>query len=344
MPDHAIHRADISVHFARVVFERACERGMDAGPLLKVARLTPDVLAQPQARISAQQLGALMRSIWLGLDDELFGLGAAPHRFGCFALMGRQMVECQTLEQALRYSFRFMALTSHALRWEYSDRTPGMLVLELLDPARDVEHLLEEFQLLIWHRFCNWLIGERIPLLETRFRFAPTAHRQEYALMFPGPVSFGHPQTALLVPPDYLEKPIVRTREELRDYLQRLPDEWFIKQVFAGGVSERVMAALEESGLALTLDELAQKWHMSRRTLHRQLQREGSSFRRLRDQARMEKAVTLLLGGSCQVREVAWQLQMTEPAFSRAFKSWTGMTPLAYRNMRLPPRGASQWH
>jgi AraC-like DNA-binding protein len=69
------------------------------------------------------------------------------------------------------------------------------------------------------------------------------------------------------------------------------------------------------------------------------LQREGTSFRGLRDQARREQAVALLASSKLQVREIAWQLDMTEPAFSRAFKSWTGMTPLAYRNLRLPPKG-----
>lgn len=327
------------MHYPRVVFKRACDKGMDGESLLHAASLSREILDRPQARISAQQLGALMRAVWVGLDDELSGFGAAPQHFGCFALMARHMVQCRTLGQAVRYSFRFTELTSNALRWHMTPESPGVMFFQLVDPTLDPDHFLEEFMPLIWHRFCNWLIGERIPLQETRFSFEPTPHQREYALMFPGPVSFGHDSTALHIAPAYLDMPIVRKRDELSDYLQRLPDEWFIKQVFEGSVSERVLSALAESGYVLTLEGLAAQWHISRRTLHRQLQREGTSFRGLRDQARREQAVALLASSKLQVREIAWQLDMTEPAFSRAFKSWTGMTPLAYRNLRLPPKG-----
>jgi AraC-like DNA-binding protein len=73
---------------------------------------------------------------------------------------------------------------------------------------------------------------------------------------------------------------------------------------------------------------------MSSRTLHRQLQQEGASFRGIREQVRRERAIRLLLEGEAQIREIARRLDMTEPAFSRAFKQWTGMSPLAYRRAR----------
>ena len=125
----------------------------------------------------------------------------------------------------------------------------------------------------------------------------------------------------------------------LYDMTGNLREKEFIKQTFEGSVTERVMTAIEQSAHTLTLEQLAQRWHMSRRTLHRQLQREGTSFRRLSEQLRRDRAVALLLEGRCQVREIAHQLDMTEPAFSRAFKQWTGMTPLAYRKLRIPPGG-----
>jgi AraC-like DNA-binding protein len=160
--------------------------------------------------------------------------------------------------------------------------------------------------------------------------------------MFPGPIRYDQQVTALSFAGDWLASPIARTRDEFSQYLQRLPDEWFIKQTFEGSVSERVIAAIEEASHSLTLEQLAGRWHMSRRTLHRQLQREGTSFRRLSEQLRRDRAIALLVEGRCQVREIARQLDMSEPAFSRAFKQWTGMTPLAYRKLRLPLSGGSQ--
>lgn len=329
-----LHRPGIATHFARVLVARARELGVAEERLLQAVRLSRPLLEEGRTRISPVQLGALIRTVWRELDDELMGFGAGAHRFGVFALMARQMVACATLGEALRYSARFYNLTSPALRWRLAERPEAELSLQLLDPGRDPDHLLEEFLLLIWHRFCNWLVGERIPLRRTAFAFSPPTHRAEYRLMFPGPVLYQQPVSAITVDAAWLEAPVIRSRRELRRYLQRLPDEWFIKQIFDGSVSARVLRAMADSSTALSLDELAGSWHVSSRTLHRQLKREGNSFRRLREQYRRERAEGLLLADNCAVGEVARALGMTEPAFSRAFKQWTGMSPLAYRRAR----------
>ncbi len=121
------------------------------------------------------------------------------------------------------------------------------LSLLLLEPVKDSEHFIEELMLLIWHRFCNWLVGERVPLTGTEFRFDKTLHCAEYRIMFPGPVSYGHPKSAIVFDSEWLRSPVVRSREELRLYLQRLPDEWFIKQDFDHTTSDRVLRALGEA-------------------------------------------------------------------------------------------------
>ena len=334
MTSSSLHQPGLSVHFARVVIGRAAERGLDSSVLLHSVRLTPELLANPLTRITPAQLGSLLRAVWLNLDDELCGFGLDSQRFGNFALMARQMVGSATLGEALRYSFKFINLTSGSMRWELLEDQGLRLELSLIDPTRDPDHFLEEFILLLWHRFSNWLIGERIPLAETRFRFERPAHWREYRLMFPGEFSFGHPVTSITLSGSWMRSPVIRSRIDLHRYLQRTPDEWFIKQIFDGSVSDRVLHALGESNGAITLESLACHWKVSSRTLHRQLRREGSSFRKLHEQLRKDRAVTMLLAENCQVKQVAHALKMTEPAFSRAFKQWTGMSPLAYRRAR----------
>ncbi len=334
MTSDKLHHPDLAVHYPRVLLSRAEARGADPALLLKAAGIDETLLADDTSRVTPAQLGALLRGIWLALDDELSGFGAAPQRFGGFALMARQMIHCETLGEALRYSVRFYNLTSPAMRWELVEGRPCQLQLRLLRPDRDPEHFLEEFILLLWHRFCNWLIGARIPLTHTSFRFSAPAHSAEYRLMFPGPVSFERPFSGISFDPVWMQAPVIRSRQELRRYLGRLPDEWFVKQDFEGSVSERVLRILTDSPRPPSLQELAENWGLSSRTLHRQLRREGTSFRLLLEQVRRERAVGMLLDGHSRVRDIAQALDMTEPAFSRAFKQWTGLSPLAYRRAR----------
>ena len=329
-------RADLSSHFARVLIARATELGVDREGLLRAVRLSPELLANPLSRISPAQLGALLRKIWLELDDELSGFGPAPHRFGGFALMARQMVDSVTLAEALRYAIRYYNLTSPAIRWHLTGSPKARLELGLLNPQSDPDHFLEEFMLLLLHRFSNWLVGERIPLQSTSFRFQRPEHWREYQLMFPGSLSFEQEVSGICFSRDWLDAPVIRSRNDLRRYLSRLPDQWFVKQVFESSTAERVLATLTEASTMPSLEELAANWSLSSRTLHRQLKREGTSFRKLREQVRRDRAVSMLLADKCQIRQVAQALQMTEPAFSRAFKQWTGMSPLAYRQARSP--------
>ena len=152
------------MHFPRLLLARAEARGAVRAQLLQAAGLNGADLDDDSQRVTPAQLGALLRAIWIALDDELAGFGAAPQRFGGFALMSRQMVHCENLGEALRYSVRFYNLTSPAMRWELVEGRPCQLQLRLLRADRDPQHFLEEFILLLWHRFSNWLIGARIPL------------------------------------------------------------------------------------------------------------------------------------------------------------------------------------
>lgn len=328
-------RPTISNYFACLLIGRAAQLGVEEGSLLREARLDPELLLHMNSRISPAQLGALMRAVWRELDDELFGMGAGSHRFGMFALMARHTTYCADLGEALRYSIQFYNLMSPVLSWDLREE-PSQMRLEIRLHEPDQSHFIEEFMLMVWHRYFNWLIGARMPLLGTEFAFARPEHAPEHLLMFPGPIRYDAPGNAILFEPKFISQPVVRNRSDLRRYLQRLPDEWFIKQVFEHSLADRIYHALmeAEAGTLPEMGELAGRWHTTTRTLHRHLRQELASFRQIRDQVRRDKAIYWLLEDDCNVGEIAHRLVMTEPAFSRAFKIWTGLSPLAYRRTR----------
>jgi AraC-like DNA-binding protein len=85
--------------------------------------------------------------------------------------------------------------------------------------------------------------------------------------------------------------------------------------------------------------EAARRLHVSERTLHRRLARQGLSFQRLIDNTREEHARYLLATGVLPIERVAELVGFTEAAsFSRAFKRWTGMSPLRFRQVQTTPK------
>ncbi len=106
------------------------------------------------------------------------------------------------------------------------------------------------------------------------------------------------------------------------------------ERMASAGIRERLRNALLEaipSG-ETTTDCLAARLHMSKRSLQRHLQDEGTSFQDVLDQTRSDLAQHYLKQRGASLEEVAYLLGYSSPAsFFRAFQNWYGMTPTSYR-------------
>ncbi|HET6338614.1 MAG TPA: AraC family transcriptional regulator ligand-binding domain-containing protein [Polyangiales bacterium] len=79
---------------------------------------------------------------------------------------------------------------------------------------------------------------------------------------------------------------------------------------------------------------IARKLRMSRRTLVRQLEAEGTSFTLQLDDLRRELGLRLVTRRSLSLSEITSLLGFSHvQGFHRAFKRWTGQTPVRYREM-----------
>ncbi len=76
------------------------------------------------------------------------------------------------------------------------------------------------------------------------------------------------------------------------------------------------------------IEAIAKKLAISSRTLLRRLADEDTSYNDVLAEIRIEFAKRYLSRGTMSASEVAYLVGFTEPpAFFKAFKRWTGMTP-----------------
>lgn len=96
----------------------------------------------------------------------------------------------------------------------------------------------------------------------------------------------------------------------------------------------QVMTILENAqNPAISLSEIAVELGYSERGLRRQLDRCGTSFRSVLDQAREQRARALLSGTAQPIKSIASILGFASSSnFARSFKRWTGLTPKAFRD------------
>jgi AraC-like DNA-binding protein len=99
-------------------------------------------------------------------------------------------------------------------------------------------------------------------------------------------------------------------------------------------VAKRVQAALHEaipSGLT-TMEAIARKLAVSKRTLQRRIEAEGTSFQQILKETREALARHYLEKTALPASEISFLLGFDEPnSFYRAFRNWTGKTPDSIR-------------
>jgi AraC-like DNA-binding protein len=82
---------------------------------------------------------------------------------------------------------------------------------------------------------------------------------------------------------------------------------------------------------SVTIDAVAAEMNMSVRSLRRHLTDEGTSFRQLLQQHRRTMIETILTSEGARLSDLASRLSYSDSAvLSRAFKTWTGVSPRQY--------------
>ena len=154
------------------------------------------------------------------------------------------------------------------------------------------------------------------------------------------PLQFSAHVCAISFDARLLDKPIKQSDPSLNNVLQRHAEYLVSKLPEPDRLTARVRNLLLDrlQGGNTAADEVAEQLGMSRRTLLRYLEREGTTFKDLLEGARREAAFQALAHSTNTISEIAALLGYSETAaFSRAFKRWAGQSPVEYRRLHSSP-------
>ncbi len=326
--------------FAQAIVLAYSARGMDPARALEQAQITPAQLHDSAARISSGQLEALSAAAMRELDDEALGWFSRRLPWGSYGMLARASLSAPTLGLALARWCRHHALLTDDILLHLS--TEGERATLAVTERRDLG-ALREFCLVTTLRnalgVSSWFIDSRLPVLAAEFPFAPPPHAEAYAVLFSGPTQFDAGQAAVHFDARYLALPLVRDETAMRQMLQHaLPlivHQYRRDRLLVQSVRQLLAATPEAAHNAATL---ATRLHLSTRTLHRQLQEQGSSLQALKDEVRRQRAMDLLQRTHRPIKQVAEAVGFaSEKSFIRAFRGWTGQSPGDFRSQARPP-------
>lgn len=321
--------------------------------LLGAAGIAETVLTDPAGRVGVVRYAELYNRLVVALDDEAFGLFAAPMRVGSFEFLCRSVLSAATLAEALDRAARFLRLVLPDLGVAIDQPKGGPATLRLTlaidsplaaragdDPARVFAF---EWLLRLLHALACWLVGRGLALDAVSFPYPRPRHADDYALIYTEHSSFLPPATESDDPAgrrlcarfsaNLLDLPVRRDETALNAFLRDAPGKIALlyrrDRETVLRVRDVLRAALPELP---TLAEVARRLNLSERTLHRRLEDEGSNFRTIRDALRRDLALSRLSKTQLPLSVIATELGYAEAsAFYRAVIGWTGMAPSNYR-------------
>lgn len=331
-----LHTVPVSLVLGSLVGIRA-RPGVSAAQVaavLEASGISPAVLADPEARITPKQYGALLRQLIVALDDECMGFLSHPMRPGSFSLVIRSALRAPSLEAAMRRVAHTFRLLQHGVDLHYA-REDALVGFTLHFADADVagRHIAHDILMRVFWHMLAWLGGGRLPPRRVDFSYASPQWGAFHAIMFPCQVQFGRARSAVWFDAAAFNAPVRRDDSALRTLIRDAPENFVVPRPSDYATRAQVRAVLLHSEPEWPdMEAVARRLYMSISTLQRRLAAEGITFQTLKDRLRRDLAVERLSSGSSPIGEVAAQLGFADTtAFNRAFKVWTGTTPGSYR-------------
>lgn len=311
-------------------------RGVPCERLLEGTGLTRAEL-QPDARFTPLQMSVLTaRGIALTGDATLgyaFGFEMKPTAHG---LLGYAAMTCSTLGAAIELLERYLRLRLRSARitLDVSEELAVITLQDQLSPGAMRRFSLEVVTAAMV-RAAELLLGER-PEIEIWLDYPEPAHFELVRARLPR-VRFDMPRVTLRFPRVYLDRPLAMADPHAtRDAVLRLERELSLIDEVDASLLAQVREQLDAARDGFPdLQRTARQLGVSERTLKRKLQRAGTSFQKLLDEARLLRASALLEDSDASIETIAALLGYNDPAnFTRAFRRWTGKSPRAFRRVR----------
>lgn len=327
-------RAATPIAFIKAIVLAYRRYGADPANALRLARIAPSLLANPKNRVTAAQMEMMSAVAMQELDDEALGWFSRRLPWGSYGMLCRASLTSPDLGVALkRWCRHHRLLTEDVLLQLTVARSVATLNVEQMRELGDMQELCLVTLLRYVLGYACWVIDSRIPLLEVSFPYDSPAHGEAYSLMFPGPVYFDAGRTGFSFDARYLRLPLRRDESELRAMLQRALPLTVLQYRRDRLLAQRVRQILRmQTGEMCTAESLAERLHVSTRSLHRHLRDEGASLQALKDEARRNRAIELLARTDRPIKQVAEIVgYRNDKSFTRAFTAWMGESPGSYR-------------
>lgn len=321
----------------RILCQLAAEHGMAAADVLRDTGIGADQLASNDGEIAGEQEIRVVRNLVGGLG-HVPGLGLEAglrYHLSTYGIWGFALLTSPTYRAAAEIVERFLELSFALVGFRLAeDGGRARMVLDDSNTPEDIRRFALERDFAAWRNATLELQPRGVLPEAVYFRFPRPAYAQRFAEICGVMPAFDADENAIVLDQALLDEPLPQanpaTARMCLDQCRQLVSRRRHRDGIAGRVREQLFLM---TGRLPSLEATATALNMSTRTLRRQLQQEGTSFRVLASEVLESMAEGMLLTTDMKLEEIALRLGYSESAaFIHAFKGWTGEAPGSYRN------------
>jgi AraC-like DNA-binding protein len=308
--------------------------GHDAAELFAEAGIELGALRDPNVRIPSQSLQKLLRLAEKRCGDPVFGLTLAQYVHPTtFYSLGIAMYSSATLGEYMERLVKYYRLVTTNDYMSASVEGGEYCLRAVPQPDMALIPIRVDGAMAVIVRVIRMALRENFtPLRVNLARPHPVGLEQKYSEYFACPVVFDTPYSAIYIAEDALAETLPSANPELTRLYEQLTIDYLAKidrADFPGRVYKELTRLLP-TGVS-GKEQVAQALNMSTRTLYNKLEGAGTTFREVLDDTRRGLAEEYIRQ-NLPIYEIAYLIGFSDTAnFSRAFKKWTGQSPMEYR-------------
>jgi AraC-like DNA-binding protein len=311
-------------------------RGVPSDSLLAAAGIAPAQIAVPGSRLPAEQAFALWEQAQRATGEPLIAehvTGLLP--FGSYRIADYLLMTGPTPREALQKLIRSFPLVNGAFQLQLTSSGSGTH-LELHSPyaAEGPSRFYVEFTFAMIFARLRLAAGVDWSPKEICFAHSSPPGVGAYHPTFRCKARFNESVNRMVLEKDFADMPLPNGDALLSEILDQYGQSLLkqsVKDDFLGDVRKVLSDGFSRGDVRL--ETTARKLALSGRSLQRELNGRGSSYREELDRFRCDLALDLL--PRTEIHQIAGLLRFSESSsFYRAFRRWTGKTPREYQRVK----------
>ena len=309
--------------------------GHDPAPLYRQAGINPALLKKSDARINISNVDELWRLAVDLLDDPCFGIKMTEFWHPSYVgALGYAWCASSTLRTALNRVVRYIHVVTEDLNIQLTETPIGLQITTDLEKSIYTLPHHHDVVLSVLMHMCRFNYGDELVPVRVCLAHEQPPCAQIISDFFRMPVIYNVPQSSLTLATRDVDRRLASGNAELA----LLHDEFLMKylvEIKKGDIVQQIQSAIFENLPSgnVTDNLIARELNLSERSLQRKLKEKGTTFRNELDSVREMAAIQYIKNPMNTMSDIAFLLGFSEQsAFSRAFKKWTGTSPMKYRN------------